>query len=200
MLHLFFKHWKTILFYGFFAAAISFALCVFVSPKYSAESSVLIISRDRTGVDPYTQSKSAERIGENLAQVMRTSDFMKKTLESSVNFNKEKWLNLSDRKQRKQWQKDVQAQVAYGTSLLKIVAYGEKDDVFGLSTAVTETLATRGWEYVGGDIILKTVNPPIVSRWIARPNVALNTVLGFLAGILLSCAYVYKYKRSFFGI
>jgi len=200
MFAMLFHHAKLILVWGVFIALLSAGVSLMFPWQYSAESQVLIISRDRSGVDPYTQSKAAERIGENLAQVMQTDDFRNKVMNSpSASFDKTRWTDLTDRKQIKQWQKDVVGQMLYGTSLMKVTVYSTKNDVLALASAITETLTTHGWEYVGGDVALKTVNQPIVSQWIAKPNILLNSLLGFLAGVILSSAWVVKYKRHLFG-
>ncbi len=200
MFEMLFRHAKLIFVWGVLVAILSAAVSLLFPWQYSAESQVLIISRDRSGVDPYTQSKAAERIGENLAQVMQTDDFMQKVMTNpSASFDKTRWENLTERKQKKQWQKDVTGQMLYGTSLMKITVYSTKNDVLPLASAVTETLTAHGWEYVGGDVAIKTVNQPIVSQWITKPNILLNGLLGFLAGIVLSSAWVIKYKRHLFG-
>ena len=41
---------------------------------------LLIIQRSTLGLDPYTAVKSAERIADNLSQVIYTQDFFNKTL------------------------------------------------------------------------------------------------------------------------
>ncbi|MFA6423809.1 MAG: Wzz/FepE/Etk N-terminal domain-containing protein [Candidatus Magasanikbacteria bacterium] len=200
MFAMLFRHAKLILVWGVLVAILSAAVSLLFPWQYSAQSQVLIISRDRSGVDPYTQSKAAERIGENLAQVMQTDDFKNKVLASpTASFDKTRWTSLTDRKQKKQWQKDVAGQMVYGTSLMNITVYSTKEDVLPLATTITETLTTAGWEYVGGDVAIKTVNQPIVSAWITRPNILFNGLLGFLAGVVLSCVWVIKYRRHLFG-
>ncbi len=201
MFELLFRHAKMILAWGVLIAVLSAAISLLFPWQYSAQSQVLIISRDRTGVDPYTQSKSAERIGENLAQVMRTGDFMDKVMNATLaGFDKTQWQNLTERKLRTKWQKDVVGEVMYGTSLMKITVYSKKDDVLALAQAVTDTVVAHGWEYIGGDVAIKTVNQPIVSAWIARPNVLLNSALGFLVGLLLASVWVVKFKKHLFGM
>jgi len=195
-----FRHTKLILVWGVLIAILSAAVSLLFPWQYSAQSQVLIISRDRSGVDPYTQSKAAERIGENLAQVMQTDDFRGKVLVSPLAvFDKTRWSDLNSIKQKKQWEKDIVGQMVYGTSLMNITVYSTRQDVLVLAKAVTETLTTHGWEYVGGDVAIKTVNQPIVSQWIARPNILLNGLVGFLAGVLLSSIWVVKYRRHLFG-
>ncbi len=194
------RNFKLILTWGILVAIFSAGISLLFPWKYSAESQVLIISRDRSGVDPYTQSKSAERIGDNLTQVMQTADFMQKVMDTTnAAFDKTRWTNLTDRKMRKQWQKDVVGEMQYGSSIMKVTVYSTKDDVLPLASAVTDAVVTHGWEYVGGDVALKTVSAPLVSRWIAKPNIILNALLGFLAGVILSSAWVIKYQRHLFG-
>ncbi len=197
MSHLLLKHAKLILVWGLIFSLISGGISFLISIQYSAASQVLIISRDRTGVDPYTQAKSSERISENLAQIIKTVDFYKKVMEStSYTFDKNNWQNLTDRKQRKKWQKDIQATVVYGTGLMNIVGYSNsKTDAVNLSNAVAQTLASVGWEYVGGNISLKVVSSPLASRLPARPNFILNTIIGFVVGVLFSSFWVIRYKK-----
>ncbi|MCX6779669.1 MAG: hypothetical protein NT034_00625 [Candidatus Magasanikbacteria bacterium] len=194
------RNFKLIFTWGILVAILSVGISLLFPWKYSAESQILIISRDRSGVDPYTQSKSAERIGDNLTQVMQTADFMQKVMDTpNAAFDKARWQNLTDRKMRKQWQQDVVGEMQYGSSIMKVTVYSTKDDVLSLASTVTDAVVTHGWEYVGGDVALKTVSAPLVSRWISKPNIILNALLGFLAGVILSGAWVIKYQRHLFG-
>jgi len=201
MVHNLLKHTRLILISGIIFALLAFVIS-FIFPKYySAESQVLIISRSASGVDPYTQSKAAERVGENLAQVMGTTDFYNKVSEAqSANFNRERWTTMNDRTRRKEWARDVNAEVVYGTGLLRVTVFSNTpDDTIALSEAVTDTLMTRGWEYVGGDVSIKTVNSPLLSQLPARPNFIINTILGFALGGLFAGWWVVTYKRGVFG-
>ncbi len=201
MVHTLLKHSKLIFIWGVVFAILA-GLISLVFPKYySAESQVLLISRGYGGVDPYTQAKAAERIGENLAGIIKTADFYTKVMEdTTANFDRARWVSLSERARRKAWGRDVEATVVYGTGLLKVTVYGQsKEDALALSQAVTDVLSNRGWEYVGGDVSLKVVNNPLVSRLPVRPNYLVNVALGFVLGLLLSSWRVWKYKRGVFG-
>jgi capsular polysaccharide biosynthesis protein len=197
MLHILQKNLKLILSWGVVFALISTIICLILPWQYSANTQVLFISSDRSGVDPYTQSKSAERIGENISQVMKTTDFYQKVMKNtSFTLNKDVWINLSERSQRKKWNKDVLASMAYGTSLMNIGVYSkDKKEAVNLANAVAGTLATYGWEYVGGNVTIKTVSTPLVSLIPARPNFLLNIIVGFVVGVLISGMWVIKYKK-----
>ena len=197
MLHTLEKNAKLIFTWGLVFAVLSVGASLFFPKQYSATSQVLIISRDKTGVDPYTQARSAEKIGANLAQVMNTTDFFNKVMNSSAYpFDREPWKNLTDRQQRKKWTKDVQAAMVYGGSLLGINVYSySQAEAVNLSNAITQTLAAQGWEYLGGDVAIKVVSSPLASRWPARPNLLINAAVGLLVGMLISGLWVLRFKR-----
>jgi len=197
MISIILKHWKMIFFWGLFFASVSIGASILFPRQYSADSQILIITRDRYGVDPYTQAKAAERVGENLAQIMKTADFYNKVMDSAHTFDKDSWKNIStERLRRKNWQKDVLANVVYGTSLMKITVYRDTpQEAIALSNAVTQTITARGWEYVGGDVVIKVVGDPLASRWYARPNFVMNGVFGFLVGAFLAALWVIRYKK-----
>lgn len=188
---------KLLVLWGMIVAVLTGSASFIFPLQYSAVSQVLIISRDRAGVDPYTQAKSAERIGENLAEVIKTTDFYEKVMESSaVPFDKDRWKNYSERQQRKNWQRDVKPETVYGTSLLKITTFATSaDEVKNFCNAVVQTLTSRGWEYIGGDVVLKQVDNPLVSLLPTRPNVVANFLAGFIVGFMLSSLWILKYRR-----
>lgn len=186
-IHLLIKRSKLIIAVGFVFAVV-FLLVSFLFPlEYKANSQVLIISRSRTGVDPYTVIKSAERVGENIAQVMKTGDFFDKVFAEPENgVDKNYFDKLEERKKRRLWQKSVEASVVYGTGVLDInIFHPKQDQALALAKAVGNTLVSRGWEYVGADVSIRVVNQPIATNWPVRPNLVLNSILGFLTGALI---------------
>lgn len=202
MLHVLKKHLALLIVWGLVFSLLSTITSVFFPKQYSATSQVLIISRDKGGADPYTQARSAEKIGANLAQVINTTDFYNKVISgASEPFDKTPWTSLTDRQRRKKWAKDVQASMLYGVSIMnvKIYSYNQAEAV-RLSKAVAQTMVSQGWEYLGGDVAIKLISEPLVSRWPVRPNLAVNAGIGFAAGFLLSALWVLRYKKhSLFG-
>jgi capsular polysaccharide biosynthesis protein len=196
------RHLKLIIVWGLFFSLLSTFSSIFFPKQYSAVSQVLIISRDKAGADPYTQARSAEKIGANLAQIINTTDFYNKVITSAAEpFDKKPWTNLTDRARRKKWSKDVQASMLYGVSLMNVKVYSySQAEAVSLSRAVSQVLVSQGWEYLGGDVAIKLISEPLVSRWPVRPNLAVNAGIGFAAGFLLSALWVLRYKKhSLFG-
>jgi len=177
---------KIILLVGLVAGILSLLASLLFPLEYRADAQVLIIPQSRYGVDPYTVVKSAERVGENIVAIMKTDDFYQKVIiQSGLTLDTSRFADVSERVKRKRWQMAVKASVVYGTGIVNISAYhAQPDEAKALSAAAAGTLAAKGWEYVGGDVTIKVVNPPVVTRWPARPNLAVNALAGFVAGVI----------------
>ena len=183
---------KIILLAGLGAGILSLFAGLLFPLEYRADAQALIIPQSRYGVDPYTVVKSAERVGENIVAIMKTDDFYQKVVaQSGPALDTSRFAGVSERVKRKRWQRAVRASVVYGTGIVNISAYHAKpDEAKALAAATAETLAAKGWEYVGGDVTIKVVNPPLVTRWPARPNLAVNALAGFVVGVVVMSLYV----------
>ncbi len=191
------KHWRLVFSVGL-AAAVAAVLISLVFPlEYRADAQVLVISKSRYGVDPYTAAKSAERVGENLSQIVKTNDFFNKVMaQGGYNLDKSRFENITEIAKRKRWQKTIDVSVVYGTGVLNVSAYSaDKNQAGQLAGAAASALVNYGWEYVGGDAEMKIVNEPVVTRWPARPNLPVNAVLGFCIGIIAMSAGVLNKNR-----
>lgn len=186
------RGWKMIFGLGIIVAVLAGALSLLFPLEYRADAGVLIVSKSRYGVDPYTVVKSAERVGENLVQVMRTDDFYEKVkVQEGYTIDWRPFTSLSERKERKKWQKSVQGSVVFGTGVLNISAFHTDPRVArDLAGAAASTLVSKGWQYVGGDVTMQVVNSPVATDWPVRPNVPINVFLGFLVGGLLGAFVV----------
>ncbi len=191
------RRWRLLAFAGFIAALLAVLASLIFPWEYRADAQILIISKSRYGVDPYTAVKSAERVGENLAQVVGTNDFFNKVMsQSGYNLEQSRFTNVAERIKRKRWQKTVEASVVYGTGVLNVSAY-HKDKIQAeqLAGAVATTLVSSGWEYVGGDVGFKIVNEPVATRFPARPNLLTNAILGFITGLLLMSVVIIRKEK-----
>lgn len=188
----FFNRWRFMVLLGLLVSVIAGGLTFLWPLQYRADAQVLIISKSRYGVDPYTVVKSAERVGENLVEIMKTDDFLVK-VRATPGFNLD-WSafdTLNERQKRKAWPKMINGSVVYGTGVLNVSSYHQNPDTAKqLAGAVAQTLADKAWEYVGGDVILKVVNTPVATRFPVKPNPFMNAALGFVAGALLAALII----------
>lgn len=186
--HLLSRRFGTLLMSGVIVAALFVGVSFFLPLEYRADAQVLIISRSRFGVDPYTVVKSAERIGENIVQVVKTNDFYTKVMtQPNTTIDRSTFENVPERTKRRRWQKAVSASVIYGTGILNVNAYStDPKQALSLAGAAAAALVGSAPEYVGGDVAIKIVNEPVVSRFPVRPNLPMNAAFGFGAGVLLA--------------
>ncbi len=177
---------------GLIVAVLAGALSLLFPLEYRADAGVLIVSKSRYGVDPYTVVKSAERVGENLVQVMKTDDFYEKVkIQEGYGVDWRAFESLTERKKRKYWQKQLQGSVVFGTGVLNISAYHtDAQGARELAGAAADALVSRGWQYVGGDVTMQVVNSPVATDWPVRPNIIINAILGFFIGGLLGAFVV----------
>ncbi len=181
---------------GILIGLVSLLVSLLFPLQYRADAQVFIISKSRYGVDPYTVVKSAERVGENMAQVLKTDDFYQKVItQEGYTLDLKQFEGVPERIKRKRWQKTIQSSVVFGTGVLNVSAYHtDPNQAKAFAGATVDTVVSKGWEYVGGDVTMKVVNNPVVSRFPVRPNVIANTVLGFVVGVLLMGVFVLRRK------
>lgn len=164
---------------------------------YSSTVRLLVIQRSALTLDPYTALKSAERIGDNLSQIIYTSTFFDKVLDSGFDIDA-KVFSMDERKKRKQWQKMVRTQVARGTGMLKIdVLHKDKEQATQIANAIAYVLTIEGWEYIGGDLQIRLVDAPLQSRFPVKPDFLLNSIMGLIFGLILGVAYVILRAEKF---
>lgn len=188
------RRFKKIFFAGLAIGVISILVSLLFPLEFRADAQVLIIPKSTYGVDPYTVAKSAERIGENIAQVVSTNDFYNKVIaQPQYSLDLSQFIDVSERIKRKRWDKAVDASVVYGTGVLNISAYHESpDQARQLAGAVTDALIAHAIDYVGGDVSFKVLNQPVSTSIPVRPNLIINFIAGFLLGALLVIFWALK--------
>lgn len=188
------RRWKVIFLVGILFSIAALIITFLFPLDYRADAQVLITPKTRFGVDPYTVVKSAERVGENVAQVMKTDDFLAKVrAQEGHAIDWREFDQLNDRQKRKAWPKMVEGAVVYGTGVLNVSGYSPVPaQARELAAAAVEAIAAKGWEYTGGDMVMKVVNNPVVTAWPVRPNVAVNMIAAFVVGILLTSVIVVR--------
>lgn len=167
--------------------------------KYSASVRLLIIQKAAYTLDPYTAIRSTELLGENLAQLISTSSFLERVLQSGYKIDSGYFRlsdKLSERQRRKLWTQTIEAAQVRGSGLLEITAYHPKRaEAVKLVSAAAFLLSSQGSEYVGRDINVRLVDAPLLSRFPVRPNVLLNIIAGGLVGFLVGSGWVWVTHR-----
>ena len=186
------RHWQIVAGFTLLGLVVS-AVATFVQPlRFGATVRLLVIQRGAYGVDPFTAVKSAERVAENLSQVVSTTDFFSKVLSQDPAIDQS---YFSDRAgaRRRQWRRMVRSVVVPGTGILSVTAlHPRSDEASRVSAAVAAVLTSRGREYIGGDIEVKLVDAPLVSTFPVSPNIPLNLASGLVLGAIVGTVYVLR--------
>ncbi len=160
--------------------------------KYSATVRLLITQQAAFTLDPYTAIRSTELIAENLGQVVGTSSFLERVLESGYKVDADYFKRASEQRRRALWKNTVSTSAARGTGLLDISVYHPyKEEAKRIVSAIAFLLSSQGSVYIGRDITVRLVDPPLVSRYPVRPNLPLNVSSGVFVGVVLSSAWIW---------
>lgn len=182
--------WLTILLAGVIGMALAIVLSMTRSLDYSSTTQILI-TQELGAVDAYTASRSAERIADDLANVVYTSTFFDKVMASGYTIDT-KQFSTDAIKRRTQWKNAISASVSRSSGLLSITAYNQDvTQAQELAQAVAYILTTQGWTYTsGGNITVQVVDEPLNSRYPVRPNLLINGISGIVLGLLGASGYI----------
>lgn len=159
--------------------------------QFSASTKILIIQKQEKNLDAYTATKSAERIGQNLVNVIYTSIFYNEVIESNPDIANK--FPTDSVKRRKMWNKNIKASVIPETGILRVDVYdSDREYASQLVKTISYVLVNKGSDYHGGgtDVEIKIVDDVFVSKYPVRPNIIVNLSLAIILGILLGSAYV----------
>jgi len=179
----------TIIIFVIFGIVLSLLLSLVVPWKYSSTMRLLVVQR-QTNLDAYTALKSAERVGDNLSQIIYTSSFFDKVLDTKFSIDKN-YFKQDEIKRRKQWNKMIYARVLRGTGMMEVVVYHpDKSQATQIANAIAYVLTTESGNYVGEVSAIKLVDSPLESRYPVKPNFVANVLSGLILGLVIGGGYV----------
>jgi len=182
--------WHTIV----ILAAIGLLLGVvlsFLQPLEYSSTVRLLIVQQLGAVDAYTAGRSAERVADDIINVVYTTTFFDKVMAASTDIN-QNYFPSDDQARRKKWEKTVSASVASGTGLLTLSIYHtDVKQAELIARALSSVIVAEGWQYTsGGSINIQLIDEPLNSTWPVRPNIPLNAFAGLILGGLAGVGFV----------
>lgn len=186
------KHeWRKLLVITLIVFLAAVVLTIVQPFEYRATTSILVMQKSSFSIDAYSASKSEERIAQKLGQVVYSSSFMEQVLNSSYNIDRA-YFPTDELKRRKKWDKTIVTGAPAGLSKLDISIYHtDPNQAMLISAAVSRVLTVQKNDYLGiGDVDLRVLDAPLVSKYPVRPNIILNVLLGIIVGLILGVAYV----------
>jgi capsular polysaccharide biosynthesis protein len=197
------RGWKQVLLFALVTAFAGAGLSFLFPLQYSSSLRMLIIQKQLSQADPYTVIKASERISDNLAQIVYTTSFYDKVMEAKFNIDKSVF-KTEESKKRRQWRDMIETRVVRGSGMLVVTVYHvDPKQAEQISRAIAFVLTTEGWQYIGGgDLDVKLVDEPLLSRFPVRPNIPANAFMGFVLGVIAGTGYVLANARrhTVFGI
>lgn len=185
------KNWEIVALFIGLTMVLALVISILQPFEYSATTQMLIIQKQEGNLDAYTATKSAEKIGKNLSSIVYTSSFYNQVIESAEEINAK--FPQDSRERRKQWKENVKVSVIPETGILEIDVYDtDRNFAANLVKTVAYTLVDKGAEYHGGgqDVEIKIVDDVFVSKYPARPNVIVNSVLAIILGLVFGSVFV----------
>lgn len=171
------------------AVAAMLTALIAVPLQYAAEARILIAPRTMPGIDPYTSSKAAERIGQDLARVVVTSQFFLRVV-SRAGVDAA-YFSGDELTRRKKWSRAVEAGVMYNTGMLRVVAYHPQPrQAEVLARAVADVLVSSGNDFAVNPSDFRIVDLPVASRYPQRPNFLAIGLLGWIGGSVVTFVYL----------
>jgi capsular polysaccharide biosynthesis protein len=193
------RYWTTVMWFVIIGLILGVALS-FIRPLEYRASSRLLITQESVSADAYTASRSAERVADDLATIVFTTAFFDQVLSAQFNIDQSQFPSDEGKeaKRRKVWRKMLATSVERGTGLLSIDAYNkDPEQARQVSQAIAFVLTQQGWRYTsGGNISVRLVDDPIVSKYPVRPNIPTNAFIGLILGGLIGGAYVLARSES----
>lgn len=172
-------------------SAVGFGLSIIQTPKYESSVQLLVIQKYGDQFDAFTARRSAETVAETLSSVVYTSSFMKQVLQAPLDIKDTFPQDLKNRK--KSWKKEINVRLLESGNFQVLVYDKDKDQAEKVAYGIAYIMVTKGSEYHGGgqQVEIKMVERPITSIRPAKPNIYLNTILGFIVGLLTATGIIF---------
>ncbi|MFH1597748.1 MAG: Wzz/FepE/Etk N-terminal domain-containing protein [Patescibacteria group bacterium] len=196
-LSIFKKRWKLVVLFVIVSLMISLGLSLAQPFQYEAVTRSLVIQKESGDWDALSAARAAERLSIALADVIYTNSFFNKVLDSGFNVIDD--FGTDPEKRLQKWQRDIKTSVSQETGIITVKAYdNDRQQANLIVSAISYVLETDGKEYHGGgqNVVIKTVDAPMVSSSPKRPNLPLNLGMAFGLGLLAGLAFIFLSYRE----
>lgn len=185
------KYWYLIIIIALIFALGSFSISKLQTPQYQSSVQLLIIQKYGVQFDAFTAKRSAETLSEVLSKVIYTGSFMRQVL--AVPIEIKDTFSKDPEERKKEWKKTIKSRILESGNLEISVYQADKKQAEQLAYGIAYVLVIKGSEYHGGakQVDIKMIEKPITSPKPVRPNILLNTILGFLVGTLSSVGILF---------
>jgi capsular polysaccharide biosynthesis protein len=170
--------WQSALLFSLISAAVVFSVSAVVPPTYKSQFSMLIGLKDFSGRQDL--SASTNYLGQSAIEIANSTVFLDEinVYSSLIQSDPEKAL--------KDWRKQVKISKKNDSGLLVFEIYGKnKNQTLALASEISKKIPGKFSQYLGDSqkVELNLLSGPFANNYPAKPNVFLNTIIGFLVGL-----------------
>ncbi len=184
------QHWLVLLIATVISGVVVTGLSFLPDQLYRSEVQLLIVQEQQETADSYTSQKAAEKLGNNLVNVIETFNFLDKVIATGYLTEEEFSVDAKDRKD--QWEEKVDARMIPETGILIIEGYstnpGKAEDI---ALGVAQVFTTSASDYHGGgeSVDITLIDGPITSTKPVKPNIPLNGVAAAALGLMVAYSF-----------
>lgn len=184
------EHWLALLIATVGTAVLAVGLSFIPDQLYESEVDLLIVQKQSDTMDSYTAQKAAEKLGNNLINVVYSLDFQNRVFNTGRVHPDQ--FSTSAKDNKKEWEELVKAQVVPETGIIKVYGYGtDTTKSADIALGVAEVLTSHASDYHGGgdSVTIKQIDGPITSSRPVKPNIPLNGLAAGMLGFMIVYTY-----------
>lgn len=163
--------------------------------KYCSTVKLLVVQKQIPGnnSDAYAMMRSSEYIGKILSKVANSTSFAEKVFLVSNDIDRS-YFGDDTKKLSKKWGNTIETKTLNETGIIEVSAYHtNKIQAEKIVRSISAIMIANHAEYHGlNDAVeIKLLDKPITTNYPVKPNLAVNVVLAFFAGLFISLAWIY---------
>ena len=173
-------------------AMIFFVISALISPSYKSLSTITVNQSRTIGLDAYREAKSSEFIARSIKEMVMANSFMQTVInDDNIHWEEMNKENSQDKK-IKLWKKKIKVTIVPNTGIIHILVYTKDRELSKIINAkIINTLKDKELAFFSKKgINLNVIDEPYYFYKPAFPNLVLNTLIGFVFGVIMAVVLV----------
>ncbi len=173
-------------------AMIFFVISALISPSYKSLSTITVNQSRTIGLDAYREAKSSEFIARSIKEMVMANSFMQTVInDDNIHWEEMNKENSQDKK-IKLWKKKIKVTIVPNTGIIHILVYTKDRELSKIINAkIINTLKDKELAFFSKKgINLNVIDEPYYFYKPAFPNLVLNTLIGFVFGVIMAIVLV----------
>lgn len=192
------RSWGDIIITTIVVTTVVFFISAFMTPKFQVDIEVLVVQENMNPeADINAINRSSEYLSKVLFRVIFTESFLDHVLQAP--FGIEKKFSEDSKKRKKEWRETVSVDRVDNTGIIHISVFDpDREEAVNIAKAIAWTMDQYGGRYHDGGEAVRVIviDDPMVFSIKTKPNLYVNTLLGFIVGLMGSLGYIYFLKED----